>query len=718
MKYTTLTALLLAPLAALHAAAPQKPNILFIMADDLGYSDLGCYGSEIDTPVLDRLAANGLRFTNFHSTGRCWPSRTAVVTGYYPQQTNTDPGGHGAPLPPFAKPVTDYLRELGYRNYHSGKVHFANSPIGRPGPDGKIVYSKALSEWAFDRSYAVENHNNHFSSKGNDLDGQPVPESTDPGYYSAIDTAGRAIEFLGQHFQEHSGQPFFLQLTFIAPHFPLHALPEDIAKYRERYRAGWDKIREARYQKQKETGITTAPLSKRMTDFVNFYGWDEDKLKEALGPNETASNAFWKDLPADVQAFQAEKMAVHAAMVDRIDQEIGRLVAMLEKQGVLDNTIILFVSDNGATSEQMVRGGGHDPKAPLGSAASYLCLGPGWATTCNTPFRFSKAYVHEGGVASPLLVHWPAGIQDKGALRQAFGHFVDLLPTLVTAAGGTPGNNLQPGWPALPGKNLLPAFAKDVPVERDAIYFSHARNEAIIQGDWKAVRAQMGPWELYNLKADRVEENNLAAQNPEILQRLTARHEQFDAQFAKDRDIRPPNEAAPAAPAGKKAKKSAPKSKHKELPKEAGGAEVFNGTNWRDLGSSPALTPENNVRWSLEAWIDAACPGGAILMGNRAPGDAGAFFKIVPDRGIQLFQDGKILFRIPVTLPREQWTRVEVVKTGARFEVMVDGSPAGSAEVQTRIPPLPVYLGGEPGQKFGDSQFALAKIRNAAVSGE
>ncbi len=488
--------------AAPNVAAP-KPNIVFIMADDLGYSDLGCYGGEIATPNLDSLAKNGIRFTQFYNTARCWPSRAALLTGYYAQQIHRDKlpevaGGAGGARQPWARLLPDFLKPAGYRSYQSGKWHI----------DGKVLAG------GFDRSLNISNPGNFFTAKGNSLDDVAVkPPADEKGYYITIATADHAIECLKDHAANEAGKPFFQYLAFHAPHFPLHALPEDIAKYQDKYLDGWEKMRESRFARQKEMGITQTTLSAIERDLGPPYRFP-DAFKK-LGSGEMEFPLPWKDLTKEQQRFQATKMAIHAAMVDRMDREIGRVIAQLKAMGAYENTLILFASDNGASAEIMVRNGGHDPAAPPGSAATYLCLGPGFSSVCNTPFRRHKTWVHEGGISTPLIAHWPAGIAAKGELRHTPAHMIDFVPTMLDVTGikklkewkGEP-------IPPVPGKSLAPAFSKDVTIARDFLWWLHDGHRAIRVGDWKLVSSANNPWELYDLKSDRAEQNNMAAKMP------------------------------------------------------------------------------------------------------------------------------------------------------------------------------------------------------------
>lgn len=521
MKITTLLILLFPLLAAsLGAADPapaRKPNILFIVADDMGYSDVGCYGGEIQTPNLDRLAANGVRYSQFYNTARCWSSRACVLTGYYAQAVRRDtvPGdemgeygqgkrrksGVDGVRPRWAQMLPAYLKPLGYRSYHSGKWHM----------DGPRLAA------GFDRSYSLEDHNRYFSPTEHYEDDKKLP-SVKPGgdFYTTTFIADHAIKQLKEHAEKYAGQPFFEYLAFTSPHFPLQALPQDIAIYRERYRAGWDAIRAGRYELMKQLGLVNHELPALEPRTAPRWNLTEDELHQQIGPGEVGQAVPWASLTDGQKEYQAEKMAVHAAMVHRMDLEIGRVLDQLRAMGALDNTVIFFVSDNGASAEQIIRGDGHDPTASAGSAATFLGLGPGWASAANTPLRLHKSWVHEGGIATPLIVHWPAGLSARGELRTTPGHLIDLVPTVLEITGAR-----QPAEvgglpvPPLPGRSLVPAFAKDGTVTRDSLWWMHDGNRAIRIGDWKLVADHKSPWELYDLSTDRAESRNLAAAQPE-----------------------------------------------------------------------------------------------------------------------------------------------------------------------------------------------------------
>ncbi len=506
MKPLLFLLILQSAFSLLAQSNPEKTNILLILADDLGYSDLGCYGSEIKTPHLDSLATNGLRFTNFYNTARCWPTRAALMTGYYPQQVRRDSikgkpgkGGGRGKRPSWAPLLPSLLKPAGYRSYHIGKWHLDGMPVAA----------------GFDRSYYLKDQGRFFNPRTHYLDDKPLPTIKEgTHFYGTTELANRALEFLKEHDSNHKNSPFFTYLAFAAPHFPLHALPADIANYEKTYTSGWGTIRKQRHRRMSELGFPHIALSPVMPDLGPPYHFP-GHLK-ILGENEVNRPLPWTSLTAPQKNFQARKMAIHAAMIDRMDQEIGRIIDHLKKTGQFDNTLILFLSDNGASAEIMVRDDGHDSKAPMGSAATYLCLGPGWSTTANTPFRKHKTWTHEGGISTPLIAHWPKRIDSKQEFRHTPAHAIDIVPTILELTGAKPADK----GPPIPGKTLTPLFRADTANHHEALWWSHDGHHAILQNGWKAVSSSKQPWELYHLTNDRSENQDLAARHPDRLKKL------------------------------------------------------------------------------------------------------------------------------------------------------------------------------------------------------
>ncbi len=512
-----------------NLSASERPNILIVLADDLGFSDLGCYGGEIETPVLDSLANNGLRYTNFYSTGRCWPSRAALMTGYYAPQVGMDPKT-GRNWPSWVQLLPTRLRDAGYRTYTSGKWH--------------LRHRSASPQSGWDRSYQLADHDRFFSPQKHYLDAQQLPATTrEESKYTTTETAQHAIDFLQEHQDQHAQSPFLLYLAFTAPHFPLHAKEEDIEKYRGRYDAGWDQIRLERKKRLKKLGIYRGELAERQEHTIPPWSLSQTNLETQIDPSELGTAPAWNSLTPSQKRFQASKMEVHAAMVDRLDQELGRVVQQLKDSDQFDNTLILFLSDNGATAEQINRGDKHTPGADSGSADTYLALGPGWSTAANTPFSLHKHWNHEGGISSPFIIHWPYSLQSSGELRHTPSHIIDIVPTLLETAGL---NAPQPNFgkqalpsdqaPPFPGLSLAPTFSHDPDWEPRGLYFHHARNRAYRLGDWKIVmrRDNDQKWELYNLSNDRAERNDLSDTYPEKLQQIISLWEKSELQYRLD----------------------------------------------------------------------------------------------------------------------------------------------------------------------------------------
>ena len=505
----------LAAAPLLTAAPARKPNFLVLLADDMGFSDARCYGGDIDTPNLDRLARGGLRFTQAYSTARCGPSRSCLLTGQYAQQTASDimtPGN----IPDYTRYLPEMLTPLGYRSYHTGKWHMKH-----------VTGEKGVG---FHHSYTMLDELRFFTQNRHELDGVALPKP-EPGYYSTTAIADYGLRFLREHARDHAADPFFLYTAFHAPHFPLQAPQAEIDKYTDRFAEGWDTARERKWQRMTKMGLVNCPLAPLEPNMWTDWNTPDAELLAKIGPGEISKAVPWSTLTPEQKKLQRAKMAIHAAMVTVMDTEIGKLLKQVEAMGQLDNTVVIFLSDNGASSEQLIRGDGHDSTAPLGSAATHLGLGPGWAGNSNAPFRLHKSWVNEGGIASPCIVNWPAGIADKSKLRHGPCHFIDFAPTLVDLAGGKP-----------EGISLLPAFKKDAAIKRDFLYFNHNNNRAIRAGDWKLnAIGKTGAWELYDLAKDRSEQHNLAAANPKLAADLAAKWKQADDNFTAVREAAPPS---------------------------------------------------------------------------------------------------------------------------------------------------------------------------------
>ncbi len=493
---------------SLNAVAADPPNVVVILADDMGFSDLGCYGSEIETPNLDRLAHGGLRFTQGYNTARCWPTRGALLTGYYAQSIRRDSmpglqGGGRTGRPAWAQLLPELLAPAGYRSYHSGKWHVDGQPL----------------QQGFVHSLQIEGgQNDFFDPAGITVDGKPIGERDN--FYVTTAVGDHAASCLKEHAQQHANLPFFSYVAFTSPHFPLQAPQELIAKYRARYQAGWDAVQQARYERLVQRGIVAAPLAPMERDLGPPYAFPD--AIEKLGPGEVNRPLPWNELTADQRQFQATKMAIHAAMIDAMDQAVGVVIKQLEAMDALDNTLILFLSDNGGSAEIMVRGKGHDRSLPAGSSGTYLCLGPGWSSCANTPFRRHKTWVHEGGIATSWIAHWPKGIASRRALREQPVHVIDIVPTVLDLAGIEPAaeHDGQP-VPPLQGRSFAKCLSNPVaPPPHETLWWCHDGHRAVRQGDWKLVAAKGEPWELYDLSRDRTERRNLAAVQPQRVRQL------------------------------------------------------------------------------------------------------------------------------------------------------------------------------------------------------
>ncbi len=479
----------------------SRPNLVVIMADDMGFSDIGCFGGEISTPNLDELAENGLRLTQFYNTGRCCPTRAALLTGRYAHQagigwmTNEGSGrgqDYGYPsyigdLNRTSVTFAEVLSSAGYRALMAGKWHVGTFPGMWPLDRG------------FERYYGiVRGASNHFDPLPDKLlmEGRrPVAPGED--FYSSDSFTDAAISYL-QEFRESGSDPFVLYLAFTAPHWPLHAPDEDIDRYQGKYDNGWEAVRAGRHERMKELGILHPDCELSPLDVVP-----------------------WQETPEERRTTLAHRMAIYAAMVDRLDQNVGRLVSTLKELGVLDDTLILFIADNGGCAEGGLMGG--SPDEMVGSRDGYyLTYGKGWANASNTPFRMYKHWVHEGGISSPFIAHWPAGIKQKGAIKRTPCHLVDIGPTLYELAGASyPDRYSGEVIGGLEGVSLLPLLRGEQLSRPSPIFFEHEGNRAVRDGPWKLVARHGRPWELFDLSQDRSETNDLALENPSRVAEMT-----------------------------------------------------------------------------------------------------------------------------------------------------------------------------------------------------
>ena len=462
----------------------------------MGYSDLGCFGGEINTPNIDALADNGIRFTQFYNTAKCMSSRACLLTGLYAQQCGMD-----------RQPVAmknsatlgEVLREAGYRTFASGKHHGTEN----------------LYERGFDHYYGLRDGGCNYWNPGEQREGEPKPGNKgrlrywcddsityapftpkDKNFYTTDAFTTKALEWLDE--KELEQQPFFLYLAYQAPHYPLHAWPEDITKYEGRYDAGYEAIRKTRYDRMADLGIIDpekAPLPQMM-------------------------DTKWSELSDEERAKEIKRMEIYAAMLDRADQNIGRIIAKLKVQGKLDNTLIMFASDNGACAEMPNVKNRSTAIEDFGTVASYEVVGKEWATVQNTPLRYWKNYTQEGGICTPFIVSWPKGIKTRGVISQEYGHFIDIMPTLVELTGAKYPEE-QNGKKVIPmqGISLVPAFEGKELTRNEPLYWQWSKGGGIRKDDMKAV-FWGDNWEFHNIKADRNESVNLAEQNPDLFEEM------------------------------------------------------------------------------------------------------------------------------------------------------------------------------------------------------
>lgn len=538
------------PTLTLSAGGAERPNILLIMSDDMGYSDLSCHGGEINTPNLNRLAEGGLRLTQFYNTGRCCPTRASLLTGLYPHQAGIghmmdDRGydGYRGDLNRRCVTIAEALRPAGYATYMVGKWHVTKATR----PDGR------KDNWplqrGFDRFYGTITGAGSFYDPGTlTRDNTMISPFADPEYqpkqfYYTHALSDHAARFINEHKQKQAGKPFFMYLAFTAAHWPMHALEEDIAKYRGRYDHGYTPIREQRFARLKELGL----IDPRWELSPQAGDWPKFQHKE----------------------WESRCMEVYAAMIDSMDQGIGRIVEALRQNGQLENTLILFLQDNGGCQETIGRQGNMkrpvEPSLPPipkdairtdvrptqnragvptltgphilpGPEDTYIAYGLNWANVSNTPFREYKHFVHEGGISTPLIAHWPARITRRGEFERQPGHLIDLMATCVAASGADyprehDGHAIKP----MEGVSLLPAF-DGKPLNRpNPIFWEHEGNRAVRSGRWKIVAKENQPWELHDMETDRTEMHDAAKEQPERVADLAA---QWDA-WAKRSNVLP-----------------------------------------------------------------------------------------------------------------------------------------------------------------------------------
>jgi arylsulfatase A-like enzyme len=497
------------------AQVGPRPNVVVILVDDMGWSDIGPFGSEIPTPNLNALAARGIRLTQFYATPRCSPTRASLLTGLYPHQAGMGhldsvirPGSLGTTgrINDSSVTIAEVLREAGYFTAMSGKWHLGQD---NGTPPWKRGFDRVLSLRAGGMFFPNQNFpggDDTLTSRSREplyLDGVATPRDAPvfgSNWYSTYLWTDFGLKFIDE--ARKAGKPFFLYLPHNAPHFPLMAPRELIAKHRGKYKAGWDRLREERYRRQIRMGLIDP--------------------KWPLSPRERDSPA-WESLSAEAKDRFDHQMAVYAAMIEGIDTSVGMLVRGLETRGLLDNTLILFLSDNGANAESGPDGRFNGD--PPGGPNSNLYLGMNWAALGSTPFRRFKHFTHEGGIASPLIAHWPRGIPPSrgNALERQPGHLVDMMPTIVDITGARypsefKGHTIQP----MEGVSLRAVFTGGAVTRTQPIFWEHEGNRAARSGPWKLVSTYQGAWELYDMAADRVESNNVAAQHPDIVNTLGA----------------------------------------------------------------------------------------------------------------------------------------------------------------------------------------------------
>lgn len=489
-----------------RADTTNRPNIILIMVDDMGFSDIGCYGGDVQTPNIDGLAAGGLRFTRFYNNAKCTTTRASLLSGMYPRDK-----GNAIPLD--IPTIGEAMRTAGYQTALTGKWHLGSRSPQRPVDRGFDEYYGLMDGCCnfFDPSIPDPEH------KGGRVrvfaHNEELITHFPENYYTTDAFTDHAIATVKRF--HANGKPFFMHIAFTAPHYPLHAPPEDIARYRGKYAMGWEELRRQRYARQQAMGLFDPMPALSGTDSKS-YDWSD-------------ANQTWED----------HRMATYAAMIDRVDQNIGRLMEALRQQGIAENTMILFLSDNGGCSEEP---GGRDDSQEPGIASTYTAVGPAWGWAQNTPFRRYKSWVHEGGISTPFIVNWPAGgvgresndahrPNPNGTLTDQVGHIIDVLPTCLELAGGTHPTSSH-GEPTIPleGRSLVPVLQGKLREPHSELCWEWSGNCAVRRGQWKLVWDTLNKsrqWELYNIDADRTEMNDLASDMPELVADLRGAYERW-----------------------------------------------------------------------------------------------------------------------------------------------------------------------------------------------
>jgi arylsulfatase len=527
------------PGAAPAPSAPARPNIVIIMADDMGYSDAACFGGEIPTPNIDRLAAHGVRFTQFYNTARCCPTRASLMTGVYPHQAGVghmtwkqlDLPGYRSDLSHDTPTIAEVLKPAGYAAYMVGKWHLTINDTG----------DKPKDNWprqrGFDRYYGtIKGSGSYYDPTMLVRENTPISPTTDPEYqpehyYYTDAIADQSARYITEHHQGQGNKPFFLYVAFTSPHWPLHAPDEAVAKYKGKYDGGYEPVRAARFERMKAMGLIDPKweLSPQAGD------WAKQKDK----------------------AWEARCMEVYAAQIDRMDQGIGKVLAAIKATGQQDNTLVLFLQDNGGCAEPKGRTANDAiPKGTRGGVGvmpggpdTFIAYGRNWANVSNTPFKEYKHFVHEGGISTPLIAYWPAGIARHGEFERQPGHLVDVMSTCTELAGATFPRQFN-GHPTTPpqGVSLLPALQGKPLARVRPIFFEHEGHRAVRDGRWKLVaKGVKGAWELYDMDADRTEMHDLAAKHPERVKEMAATWQHW-AETSQVLPLRPWADAGPGAP--------------------------------------------------------------------------------------------------------------------------------------------------------------------------